>query len=167
MFAQKKATSPENAQMEDPKELREVTETRETIEVLYNSIQEIEVKWLNVTTVKELATSPEIVLKREKKDKKDQADQRDKTDQTDRIDQKDNKTKDSVVPNATTVNNQDTWPNSAPDNQPKKNATAVKRLVTLPETAPKVTERLLLNVTNVTKLDILPNNAKVTFTIIT
>lgn len=45
MSAQKKAISQENVQMEDLKELREVIEIRETIEeVLYNLIQEIEVK---------------------------------------------------------------------------------------------------------------------------
>lgn len=111
-------------------------------------------------------TSPEIVLKQERKDKtdlKDKTDQIDKTGQIVKTDQIDLTDKDSVVQNAITANNQDIWPRTVPNNQLKKNAMAARRLVTLPETAHKVTKKLPSNATNATKVDILPNNARVIF----
>ena len=109
----------------------------------------------NVTTVKELDTSPEIA---HLKDKKDKTDQKDKTDLKEAI------TKDLTVLNATTVNNLDIWPKIAISNKLQRNATTAKSLDTSQEIVLKeVTKSLVLNATNVTKSVILPEIAKVIF----
>lgn len=103
----------------------------------------------NVTTVKELDTSPEIAHLKDKKDK---------------TDPKEAITKDLMVLNATTANNPDIWPKIAISNKLQRNATTAKRLDIFQEIVLKeVTRKVVLNATNVTKSVILPEIAKVIF----
>lgn len=103
----------------------------------------------NVTTVKELDTSPEIAHLKDKKDK---------------TDLKEAITKDLTVLNATTVNKLDIWPKIAISNKLQRNATTAKRLDIFQEIVLKeVTRKVVLNATNVTKSVILPEIAKVIF----
>lgn len=103
---------------------------------------------LNVTIVKEPDILPETAHPKEKKDK---------------TDLKDHITKDLMDPNVTTVNNPDIWPKIALKSKPKRNATTAKRLDTSQETVLKEAKENQLNATNVTKLDISPENAQVIF----
>lgn len=104
----------------------------------------------NATTVKEPDILPETAHQKDKKEK----------------DLKDHTTKDLMAPNATTAKKPDTWPKIVTKNKPKRNATTAKRSDTSPEIALKeLRKSQVLNATNVTKLVILPEIAKVIFEI--
>jgi len=80
-----------------------------------------------------------------------------------------------TVPSVTTVNNLDIWPENAPRNKPpenkdkfnQENATTARRLDTSQETALKAeTEERTSSATSATKPVILPEIAKVNFSLI-
>ncbi len=74
---------------------------------------------------------------------------------------------DQTDQNATTANNQDIWLRIALNNKLKSLVSIAESLAISQEIAHKVmTERRTLNATNVMKMDILPEIAKVKFDII-
>ncbi len=157
----RKVTSPENANKKDKKDQKETT-----TEVIHQFIQKPEgpedpemVKMPpSAITVKAPDIWPDNAQPKDKKDLKE-----------------------PINPEATTLqsvitaNNLDIWPENAPRNQgpeskeinPKEIVTTAKRLDTSQETAQKaVTERKPLSVTNVTKMVISQEIAKVILKII-
>ena len=131
----------------------------------------MEIMLPSVTTAKVPDTWPENALQKDNRDHQETTSQEPTSQET-------------TLPSATTVKNLDTLPENAPrkeenkDNQESKesteslenklqeNAITARRSVTSQETAQKEeTERRTLSATNVTKTDILPEIAKVIFSI--
>jgi apolipoprotein N-acyltransferase len=117
---------------------------------------------LNAITVREQAISPDNAPPKDNKDHKDNKDKTDKTDNTTTT-----ATEGTMNPNATTVRELVIWPETAPSNNNNNNQErGIAIIATNQDTSPvivlkAVTERRLWSATNVTKLVILRETAKV------
>ncbi len=142
----------ENPENTENQENQENTDNPENPENTETTEEETEHQETLATTVVEPDTSPEIVPHQNKKVKEDLKE-----------DKKEDMTTITVTEahqDVTTVKKSDTLPETALLNKLKKNAMAATKQDISLETVQMVTEKLLWNVTNVTRLDISLKNAK-------